>query len=595
MSVERGAEDADDPPRLTLPPAERRRARRVSWRLPPVWVRRCVIAPLVVLAAFVWLPTAVWLGVVVAGVVAWALPGRVRILRVLFMVGLYLLWDAMALVWMLGLWIASGFGWKVRGPRFQAEHYRLAGVMLRSLFAWSRRILRLTIDFQDADLDALAPGRPIIVVSRHAGPGDSFIIVEALITRFSREPAIVLKDTLQWDPAIDVLLNRLPTRFVTPVRHRRPGAAGGSESVGELAAGLDDNDALLIFPEGANATPKRRERRIAQLREAGHDALAARAETMPHVMPPHAGGVLAAMEACPEAAVVVVAHTGLEALSTVRDVWRELPVDKRIVLKGWTAQPDEIPAGSVFQVAWEGPNNHNDYITIVEAGAPEGTYDNYTRTRNGNPLEVTAPDGLGNYEVRYVIAQSGRTLVSQPVTLTPVTAQLIVNGPVPPGTDFEVQWVGPDNHNDYITIVEPGAPEGTYTDYARTRTGSVVTIEAPAEEGEYEVRYVMAQSGRTVASVPVTVGVEGISLESAPTVAAGGVVEVTWTGPGRYEDFIEIVPAGSGPEVEALRGTRASQGSPLQIFAPAQAGQYEIRYRLSDTDEVLATIPLTVE
>ncbi|MEQ9815169.1 MAG: hypothetical protein RLO50_20515, partial [Azospirillaceae bacterium] len=179
--------------------------------------------------------------------------------------------------------------------------------------------------------------------------------------------------------------------------------------------------------------------------------------------------------------------------------------------------------------------------------------------------------------------------------LTPVTAQLIVNGPVPPGTDFDVQWVGPDNHNDYITIVAPGAPEGTYTDYARTRTGSVVSIEAPAEAGDYEVRYVMAQSGRTVASVPVTVGVEGVSLESAPSVAAGGVVEVTWTGPGRYEDFIEIVPAGSGPEVEAQRGTRASQGSPLQIFAPAQSGEYEIRYRLSDTGEVLATIPLTVE
>ncbi|MDN4479659.1 1-acyl-sn-glycerol-3-phosphate acyltransferase [Demequina muriae] len=326
--------------------------RSVFWRLPPVWVRRVVIAPLIVLAAFVWLPLLVWIGVVVAGVVAWALPGRVRVLRVIFMAGLYLLWDATALVWMFGLWVISGFGWKLRTPWFEREHYRIAGLMLGSLFWAARRVLRLEIEFRDANFDALAKGRPLIVVSRHAGPGDSFIIVEALINQYSREPAIVLKDTLQWDPAVDVLLNRLPTRFVTPERHRKPGAPGGSASIGELAAGLEGEDALLIFPEGANATPKRRERRIAELRAAGHGELADRAEAMPHVMPPHAGGVLAALDARPEAAVVVVAHTGLEALSTARDVWRELPVDKRIVLKGWTAAPEEIPEGREARADW---------------------------------------------------------------------------------------------------------------------------------------------------------------------------------------------------------------------------------------------------
>lgn len=333
-------------------PQERRRRRRIAWSLPPVWVRRCVIAPAIVLLAFAWMPTALWLGIFVAGVVAWAIPGRLRVLRVIFMMGVYLLWDAAALVWMFGLWVVSGFGWKINSERFQREHYALAGVMLRSLFRAARRILRLTIDFRDADMDAMAPGRPLIVVSRHAGPADSFIIVESLITRFKREPAIVLKDTLQWDPAIDVLLNRVPTRFVSPYRRRKPGAASGTASVASLAKGLDDNDALLIFPEGANATPKRRDRRIAQLRTSGHEELAARAEAMPHVMPPHAGGVLSAMEACPLATVVMIAHTGLERLSTVRDIWRELPVDKEIVLRAWATDPENIPDDRAAREEW---------------------------------------------------------------------------------------------------------------------------------------------------------------------------------------------------------------------------------------------------
>ncbi|WP_236683692.1 1-acyl-sn-glycerol-3-phosphate acyltransferase [Demequina flava] len=334
---------------------DRKRAkalRRISWSLPPVWVRRCVIAPFIVLLALAWTPAALWLAILIAGVVAWALPGRLRLFRIFFMAGLYLLWDAMALVWMFGLWIVSGFGWKVRTDRFQREHYKLAGVMLKSLFAAARRILRLTIEFRDADFDAVAPGRPIIVVSRHAGPADSFIIVESLINRFKREPAIVLKDTLQWDPAVDVLLNRVPTRFVSPYKRRKPGAASGTASVGSLAAGLKGDDALLIFPEGANATPKRRDRRIEQLRRSGHEELAARAESMPHVMPPHAGGVLSAMEACPEATIVMVAHTGLERLSTVRDIWRELPVDKEIILRGWATDPANIPEGREAREEW---------------------------------------------------------------------------------------------------------------------------------------------------------------------------------------------------------------------------------------------------
>ena len=71
------------------------------------------------------------------------------------------------------------------------------------------------------------------MVSRHAGPGDSFILIHALVNWFDREPRIVLKATLQWDPAVDVLLNRLPNRFIAPgprarrrtleQRDRRPG------------------------------------------------------------------------------------------------------------------------------------------------------------------------------------------------------------------------------------------------------------------------------------------------------------------------------------------------------------------------------------
>ncbi|WP_084127291.1 1-acyl-sn-glycerol-3-phosphate acyltransferase [Demequina sp. NBRC 110054] len=322
------------------------------FRLPPIWVRRMVIAPALVFVAIAVLPVTVILLAVVAGVVSWALPGRLRLTRVFAMAVFYLMWEAFALVCLFLLWVGSGFGLLLKRPGFQQAHYTLTSRLLALLFWQVRWTLRLEIVHEDEDLYGAAEGRPVIVVSRHAGPGDSFVIVEALLNHYSRDPMIVLKDTLQWDPAIDVLLHRIPSRFVTPRRHRRAGSPGGSEAVGQLAAGMDDDDAVLIFPEGANVTSRRRESRIRSLRAAGHDALADRAEAMPNVMPPHVGGVMAAMEASPDAAVIVVAHTGLEDLSTIKDVWRELPIDKRITMKGWTAMPEEIPADAEERTTW---------------------------------------------------------------------------------------------------------------------------------------------------------------------------------------------------------------------------------------------------
>jgi len=325
----------------------------VSWRLPPRWVRRVVLAPAVVLLAVVVLPVGVLEAAFAAGVVTWLLPGRLRVVRAVSMVVFYLYWDAAALVVAFALWVGSGFGWRLHSPAFRRAHYRFAGAMLRVLFWKAQRTLRLRIEIADAQL---GPGvlhdDPIVVASRHAGPGDSFILVHALLNWFDREPRIVLKDTLQWDPAIDVLLNRLPTQFVTPRSARRDGAPPLSDAVGDLARDLDGHGALLIFPEGGNVTPRRRLRRIESLRRSGRTALAAQAEQLVNVMAPHAGGLLSALDAAPHAGVVFVAHTGLDRLVTVRDVWRELPMDKRIVMKGWSVLPADVPRVPAAQESW---------------------------------------------------------------------------------------------------------------------------------------------------------------------------------------------------------------------------------------------------
>ncbi|BDZ42814.1 hypothetical protein GCM10025865_21130 [Paraoerskovia sediminicola] len=197
------------------------------WRLPPRWLRRVLLAPGVLLIVG-FIPFVLLGAALLGGIASWLFPGHLRLARIVWMVAFYLLWDAVAVLALFGLWIGSGFGWGIHRPVFERAHFGLARVMLRIMFWQVRLTLRLDFEAERLVVDEVPDDTPVIVVSRHAGPGDSFILVDSLLNRSRRNPHIVLKDSLQWDPAIDILLNRLSSRFVTPHSHRRPGDAGGA-------------------------------------------------------------------------------------------------------------------------------------------------------------------------------------------------------------------------------------------------------------------------------------------------------------------------------------------------------------------------------
>ncbi|WP_127473672.1 1-acyl-sn-glycerol-3-phosphate acyltransferase [Microbacterium sulfonylureivorans] len=334
-------------------------------RLPPTWVRRIVLAPLVIVVAVVMLAlTPVWL--IVALALTSLVPGRFRLPRVLWLVTVYLLWDAALVVVLFVLWIGSGFGLALRSPSFERAHYRLGAWALKVLFWVFGGVLRLTITTTGSDADdpsearrafdaLFTPGTPLVVASRHAGPGDSFILIHTLLNGVDRRPRIVLKYTMQWDPAVDILLHRIPTRFIVPSGfgpRAKGGGRGVERALGDLAAGLGPEDAFVIFPEGGNFSRTRRLSRIARLRDAGREGLAARAEALEHVMAPQPGGVHVALDAAPDADVVFVAHTGLDRLVTMRDIWRALPMDKSIAMRAWRVARTEIPADRDAQASW---------------------------------------------------------------------------------------------------------------------------------------------------------------------------------------------------------------------------------------------------
>src|SRR5215218_6056596 len=312
--------------------------------LPPKIVRRLVLAPLVLVvtvALVVLLPA----GVILAAV---ASP-----LRLLWFTLVWLAMESVALFACLALWVASGFGGRLGTEESQDRHYALMRWWLAVVFRVATRTFRVRIEIEEPEpttAEARARlTRPVIVLSRHAGPGDSFLLVHHLLSRYRRKPRIVMKAALQFDPGLDVVINRLPNAFVPP--HRGPGNLVVRE-IERLAAGLGPTGALVIFPEGGNFTPRRRLRAIRLLEERRLAEEAAKARAMEYLLPPKPGGALAAIAAAPTADVIFVAHTGLEHVITLGDVWRALPMEQVLKARWWRIPAAEVPEGREAQVDW---------------------------------------------------------------------------------------------------------------------------------------------------------------------------------------------------------------------------------------------------
>ena len=161
-------------------------------------------------------------------------------------------------------------------------------------------------------------------------------------------------------------------------------------------------------------------------------------------------------------------------------------------------------AGSVVAITWKGPNAARDYVTIVAVGAEEGRYNSYGYTADGATLQVQAPDTAGEYEIRYISGQSSATMARKPITLTAPAILMEAQGLVLAGQPFTVEWFGPDNARDYLSIAVIGSADGEYISYAYTQRGSPASFSAPAG-GNYELRYVSGQSETVLARVPLAV------------------------------------------------------------------------------------------
>lgn len=261
---------------------------------------------------------------------------RPTALRLALMLWCWLAGEAVGLVVLAVIWVASGLG--RRSPKLTGWTWRTQQAWAGWMFGSARLLfdLRLSVEGEGA-----AAAGPFLLFVRHTSILDNLLPSLVVSRPLGIRLRYVLKRELLVDPCFDVAGTRLPNHFV----RRDSGDPREIEAVKDLARGLGSDDAVLIYPEGTRATPERRERALERIAKRDPDR-ARRLSGLKRCLPPRQGGPMALLDAAPDIDVVLFMHAGLDGLRRVRDVWRGELVRRPIRVRLERVPRRVIPGGA---------------------------------------------------------------------------------------------------------------------------------------------------------------------------------------------------------------------------------------------------------
>ena len=261
--------------------------------------------------------------------------------------------------------------------------------------------------------------------------------------------------------------------------------------------------------------------------------------------------------------------------------------------------PDSAPAASQLRVQFEGPGDDGDYIGLFAADAPDRAGElrfAWVKDAREGGVSLETAAVIGPHELRYVSPRREfAVLARRPLAVTEVVASLEAPAELSASAVVTVRASGPESSRHWIGFAPKGSEPNAYLDYKRpTGPTSELELRAPAEPGDYELRYVLNENERVLASRPVKVVAATVYVRGPAEAAAGANIEVEAAGPVDDRHWIGIAVAGSDPGNYRDYTRPVAGQSRYTLSAPGEPGDYEIRYVLNESEAVAAMQPLKV-
>jgi Ca-activated chloride channel family protein len=247
--------------------------------------------------------------------------------------------------------------------------------------------------------------------------------------------------------------------------------------------------------------------------------------------------------------------------------------------------PKEIFAGSDFKVEFTGPKNENDNVSILPKDSTDGNeHLDYFYTQN-DP-ELRAPVEAGEYDIVY-FANCGAILGRTSIIVQKVSANITAPAEVGAGSDFKVEFTGPKNDTDNISILPKGSTDrNAHLDYFYPATDDS-ELRAPLEPSEYDIVY-FAEGEKELARTTFKAVEVSASITAPAEVGAGSDFKVKFTGPKNDTDNISILPKGSTDRNAHFNYFYPANDDP-ELEAPLEPGEYDIVYFAGGDKELART------
>ncbi|HPQ70064.1 MAG TPA: 1-acyl-sn-glycerol-3-phosphate acyltransferase [bacterium] len=259
---------------------------------------------------------------------------------------LYLTAENLAIFLGLGMWLLSGRALGLGKRRYQRWMRSLERWWGGWLFDGVSKLFGLRFDIEG--LDEIEHG-PALLFFRHVSMPDTSLPGALFVLRRRWHVRHIIKRELLWDPGLDIIGNGLPNFFV------RRGLGDNEreiDGVRRVVRDLDDNEAVVIFPEGTRFTASKRRHMLERLKEKGDLALLERARALKNVLPPRLGGCLAMLEENTRACAVFAAHVGFESAARALNVLNGSLIHQTIRINLWHIPFEDIPQTTEERIEW---------------------------------------------------------------------------------------------------------------------------------------------------------------------------------------------------------------------------------------------------
>ena len=246
----------------------------------------------------------------------------------------------------LGLWWLTGTLFWRDLRTWRRWHGRLESWWSYKIIGIARVLYGLRVEVEGAEL--VAPG-PVLMLMRHASIVNTMLPMGYLGgPRNGMTMRTVKKRELLWNPGVDLISSRLPRTFV------RRGSGDPRREVDALCRltdGMDDDDALAMFPEGTRRTPAKAAELLAKL-EVRDPVAAEHAARLGQVLPMRPAGTAALLDHRPDLDLVFCAHTGLEGASRLEDFLSGALLGRTWKIKLWRYPRAEVPVEAAARRRW---------------------------------------------------------------------------------------------------------------------------------------------------------------------------------------------------------------------------------------------------